>query len=226
MDTLKLHVVFPNDETTDFLKEISEYISNKTEAQITLHRLSTIQDHLSFKDQAQAIISQDSIVLFMGHGMSNALSGAIIGRDSYGPFITDNELSIFRNRKIILLTCRSNEYLKKFGKECGIKAGIGFPNLITDIYETYYPEDSERDRVYGISEVEINDFKKVITDIVKHSLEDFINNNLTFYQLYKRIQLYSRKNLIEFYKSKPFMGKLPYGKMLYDLNDGISLVGN
>jgi len=219
-----IYFIFPKDETTDFLDEIFNHVSTKTEANITLHRIETISDHTSFLDKANDILPENGTIIFMGHGMSTALSGASIGTSSYGPFISESELSIFKNRKVVLLTCRSTEYLKQFGKDCGLKAGLGFPNLITDPYEILYPEEPER--VNGIKNTDIDLFKKLLVDIVKYSLEEYIIEKLSFYEFYKRIKLRVQKALIQYYSLNPCKGKTPYGKMLYDLNDGISIIGN
>ncbi|MDQ3192757.1 MAG: hypothetical protein M3Q58_14275 [Bacteroidota bacterium] len=224
MNNALLHVIFPKDGTTDFLEEIIDYLKNQTKAIITVHRINDLEQQLDFKSNIGDFIPINSNVLFIGHGTSSSLRGPVVPLNSFGPFFSESELSLFKTHRIILLTCRSSDYLKKYGKESGLKAGIGFPNLITDYYEIIYPEDPHR--VTGLAESEIILFRNVLVDIVKFSLEEFINGNLSFFQLYKRIKLRSQKALIKFYNRNHDKGKLPYGKMLYDLNDGLGFIGN
>lgn len=224
MNNKRLHFIFPKDETTDFLNEIINYVQRETDVEIVVHRITTIDDHLIFLQKAEEILPANELIIFMGHGMSSALSGALIEGRSYGHFISEHQLTLFKNKKILLLSCRSNEYLHKFGFDAGIKAGIGFPNLITDSYELIYPDEPER--VSGVTDVEIELFKTTIVDIVKYSLEDFIMRQLPFYQLFTRLKLRAQKKLLTFYSENAGKGKLPYGKMLYDLNEGIYIIGN
>jgi hypothetical protein len=224
MDSHKIHVVFPKDETTDFLQNIIDHVIDNTEADVYVHRLETPDDHRDFFATAQTAIPVSATVLYMGHGMSSALSGASTPEHSYGAYIKEGQLSLFKQRKTILLTCRSNEYLANYFGETNLKAAIGFPNLITDEYELYYPEESER--VSGVTSTEIKAFRQHLLNIMKYSLEDFINSNLSFYQLYTRIKIRNQRSLINFYTDNPNKGILPFGKMLYDLDKGISFLGN
>lgn len=219
-----LHIIYPIDQTTDFLEEIIDHLYAETKSDIKLYRLETVMDHLNFIDDAENIFPDNCTIMFMGHGMSNALSGSVIGKESYGPFISENQLSVFKNKKVILLSCRSSQYLYKYGRECSLKAGLGFPNLITDPYEILYPD--EPDRVNGILQPDIDAFKRILINTVKFSIEEYINDELSFYQLYKRIKLRSQRELMKFYNGNPKSGKLPLGKMIYDFNDGMFLLEN
>ncbi|RZK26648.1 MAG: hypothetical protein EOO43_02185 [Flavobacterium sp.] len=224
MDSANFHFVFPKDETTDFLQEVIDHIIDNTEANVTIHRLSTVDEHVNFFANAQTLIPRNATIMFMGHGMSYAVSGAHTPDLTYGPYVSENQLSIFKDRKVVLLTCRSNEYLNNYGLESGLKAGIGFPNLITDDYELIHPDEPER--VNGVTNQNVKDFRRCLLDIIKFSLEDYINLELSFYQLFKRIQIRVQRHLIGFYTNNRNLGKLPYGKMLYDLNHGIEFIGN
>ncbi|RZL46415.1 MAG: hypothetical protein EOP00_15090 [Pedobacter sp.] len=225
MDDPKFHIVFPKDGTTDFLQGIIDYLIDEADADIKVHRLETAKEHEYFLSNAEEDIPDTAIVIFMGHGMSSALSGADTPEYSYnGAFIKNEQLSIFKNKKVILLSCRSTDYLETYFTECNLKAGIGFPNLITDIQDTYYPDDP--DRVKGVLAPDILLFRQLIVDILKYSLEDFIKYNLPFYQIFTRIQLRVQRALINFYKENIGVELLPLGKMIYDLNKGLSFRGN
>lgn len=220
-----LLIIHPNDESTRFLTEILYYLQEHTTAIIQSMRLESADDHLYFKKNVAVGIENSALIMFMGHGVSNALSGPSINGRDLGNLISGDELSMFTEKQILLLSCRSSEYLEMHGKKCGLKAGIGFPNLITESYELIGTEDP-LDRIEGISEGDIAEFRKILVDIVKFSLADYLNYNLGFHQLFTRIQLRARKKLLAFYNETPNAGKLPLGKMLYDLNEGLYIIGN
>ncbi|MBW7941595.1 MAG: hypothetical protein H3C64_04170 [Candidatus Kuenenia stuttgartiensis] len=214
-----IHFIHPVDDTTNFLSEILYYLQENTEVDITLFRLKEPEDHTNVLKSIEQT-SDATTIVFMGHGMSSALSGATVGTYSYGNFISEHALNVFKGKKVMLLTCRSNEYLKNYGRESRISAGIGFPNLVTDSYETLYPEENA-DRINGIIESDIAQFRILLVNIVKFSLRDFILRDLSFHQLFTRLKLRSQKALLEYYRMNPKRGLIPYGKMLYDLNDGL-----
>lgn len=219
MNSRKIHFIHPKDDSTDFLEEIYKYLSEKTNVEIKLLRLNNKNDHSDFFDIIPNI-PENELILFLGHGTSLGLSGAITSEFQYLEFITDNQLFVFKNKQIILLACRSNQYLKTHFNKCDLKTAIGFPNLITDVDEIQYHDDQIR--VEGLTAEDIELFKIIIVDVMKYSLEDYINNNLSIHQFYNRIKLRIHKRLIKLYNETPNKGKLPLGKMLNDMVEGMN----
>jgi hypothetical protein len=220
MNSKIIHIIHPVDDSTNFLEEIYLYLQEKTDAEINIHRLANKEDHASFYDIIPKIPS-DEIILFFGHGTSFGLSGARTKEYEEIEFITYKQLKVFEEKYVILLTCRSNQYLKTHFEECALSLAIGFPNLITDFEEVEYHDDPER--VEDIKQEDIDIFRNMIVEIMKYSLEDYIVNNLTTQQLYNRIKLRINKRVINLYIKIPNKGKLPLGKMLNDMVEGISI---
>ncbi len=218
MNSKKINIIHPKDDTTDFLEEIYLYLKENTSAEINVIRLTTKEDHSSFFEFIHEI-DNNELILFLGHGTSSGLSGARTNFYQSDAFITERQLSVFKNKNLILLSCRSNQYLNTYFKDCGLKSSIGFPNLITDFQEIEEHDDPKR--VEDITKEDIELFKNSIVNIVKYSLEDFILNNLTVFQLFNRIKLRTNKRIIKFYIEISNQGKLPLGKMLNDMVDGL-----
>lgn len=218
MNNKIIHIIHPKDVTTDFLGEITSYIKEKTGVKINLLRLATKEDHLSFFEIVHKF-EENELILFLGHGTSTGLSGASTNDYEQIEFITEKQLKIFETKNIILLSCRSNQYLKKYFKECNLKSAIGFPNLITDSEEIEHHDDPER--LDDVSKDDIELFKKAIVEIIKFSLEDYISKNLSTNQLFSRFKLRISKRIINLYNKNPNKGKLPLGKMLNDMVDGL-----
>ena len=214
MNNSKIHIIHPKDESTDFLDSITEYIEKYTSVEINLLRLQTKKDHFIFFELIQSI-NDDELILFFGHGTSKGLSGSVTKDFEQREFITEKQLKIFENKNIVILSCRSNQYLNSYFKECNLKSAIGFPNLITDYEEIEYHDDPKR--VENLKQEDIDIFRKMIVDIIKFSLEDYINHNLSIQQLYNRIKLRINKKVINLYFETPNRGKLPLGKILNDM---------
>ena len=225
MSEMKLHIIFPKDSSTDFLQEIVHYLEdNSTTVPIKVHRLKTSEEHSYVIDNAQTEFAQNSTILFLGHGMSSAISGAST-QDYIHPraLIQESELAIFQERNLVLLSCRSDEYIRKYAWEAKLKCAIGFPNLVTDEYDRY---GSEEDWVKKVSIDDIDLYRGVIVDVLKYSLEDYIENGLSLFQLYKRIRLRAQRKFMLYCKSLPKGDKPPYWHMLFDLSQGVIITGN
>lgn len=216
MSKKRLHIIHPEDSTTDFLNLITEYIREL--AEINLIRLKTKADHFNFFELIHSI-DKNELILFFGHGTSTGLSGAVTKDYENQEFITEKQLKIFSEKNIMILSCRSNQYLKSYFKECDIKSAIGFPNLITDHGEIEHHDDPERLNDVSVEHIEL--FKNVIIDVVKFSLEDYVTENLSMIQFYNRIKLRINKRIMKLYNEIPDKGKLPLGKMLNDMVDGM-----
>lgn len=218
MNNKIIHIIHPKDDSTNFLVAIYSYLLENTDAKINILRIANKEDHSNFYDIIPKIPNNE-LILFFGHGTSFGLSGARTKEYEEIEFITLKQLKVFADKNIILLTCRSNQYLKTHFDECIIKSAIGFPNLITDFEEVEYHDDPKR--VENIKQEDINIFRNMIVGIIKYSLEDYINNNLTIQQLYNRIKLRINKRVINLYIETPNKGKLILGKMLNDMIDGL-----
>lgn len=203
----KICIIHPVDATTDFLSEIYKNID---ESKISILRIEKKEEHFSFYD----CIPLENTVLFLGHGTSDSLNGAST-LDFEGIFMSENQLNVFENKDIILFSCRSNQYIKKFYQSANLKNGIGFPNMITDYTEI---SQYDTDRAEGLTSEDIEEFKKALVEIMAGSIRDFIELNLNIYQLYNRIILRTNKIILNYFKIN---NSEPLGKMLLDLRNGM-----
>ena len=218
---MKVQIIFPKDDTTDFLNDIVNEINKYGEC--VVHRLETSKDH----DEIFGIIrdvDDSDLVLFLGHGTSNALSGAFTPSTQFGPLIKDLQLKLFQRKRVILLSCRSSEYLIKYGKECKLKSAIGFPNLITDWLDVEYPENPKE--VEGISKTDVDYFRKAIIRIISKSLSDYLKSDLSFYGLHNRIKQRASVELSVLYKNSFNSKEIPLGRMIRSLRDEIFFLGD
>lgn len=223
MDRSNIYIIHPVDETTDFLEEITNHLAETTKVRLTIYRVKDIQEHKAIFETINEI-PETCPILFLGHGNSDSLSGARRTASDYGSLIYQDQIDCFKDRHLLLLSCRSAEYLQTFGRKAGIKAGIGFPNLVTHKEDLLYSQNYEREK--QITEYEISLFRQIIVDTIMYSLEDFVNDSLSFFQLYKRIQMRVHRQLIKYYSNSVNNGNFQLGKMMNDMNDGMLFIGN
>jgi hypothetical protein len=218
---MKIQIIFPKDETTDFLEEIIQDIKPLSESLV--HRLDSKDDHSSIFNLASEF-EDDDLILFLGHGTSNSLAGSETFSNQFGAFMTDLQIKVFQGKKVILLSCRSSEYLLKFGKQARLKAAIGFPNLITDWNEVEYPDSI--DEVEGILKSDIEVFRSIIVRVASKSLVDYLKSELSFYGLHERIKQRSSIELAKLYENKFESVEIPLGRMIRSLRDDMYFFGN
>jgi len=219
-----VHIIHPKDETTDFLEHIYADLEDTDSTKINLLRIKNREEHTKIFTIVPEI-PVGNLIVFLGHGTSTGLSGAVTSDYDYKVFISDQQLKIFKNKEILFLTCRSNQYLRKFYKESGLKSAIGFPNMITDRDEVDFHDEPER--ITEITQNDIDKYKQILTCVIKNSLNDYIKYELNTKVLHSRIKMRLNKELIKHYKSLgKNKGKTTVGQMLTDLINGLIIVNN
>jgi len=219
----KVHIFFPKDSSTDFLNSIIEYLTDKVDDEkIIIYRLTKREEHSDFFNYIYKI-PKNELIVFLGHGTSVALAGASTSEYENPTWISHKQLMAFEDLRVVLMSCRSNEYLKNYAKDCKLKAGIGFPFLLTDIDEINESDNIEQ--FSGeINERDIELFRKTISNVIEKSIEDYLISELNFHSLYKRIELRLNKELLTINKSK-FGKESLHSQMIRDMRDSMYIMG-
>lgn len=189
-------LVYPKDETTDFLKGIPDFLFNlHGEESFIYQRLGfSVKEH---RECIEAIerLSHNSLVVFLGHGRSDALLGAM-DYERFD-FVTQDKLHIFQQKKVFFLSCRSSELLQDQGIE-----GIGFGHLLSSPSEL---NDINLQSTYrylyayhGVPDSSsITTFNDYLVRIVCSSLNDYIVQDLTLEGLYLNLKLRLNKAIAD-----------------------------
>jgi hypothetical protein len=215
-----IHVIYPSDRSTDFLNDIIDPLYGKESLKINLYRLEYREEHDEFLEKITDLPNQD-LYVFLGHGGSNDIKGACTSFCDYDSLVEQNQLELFTNKRVFFLSCRSNEYLKNYGRKCGVNSGIGFPNMITDSYDI----DGAllEDKSITINSGDVKKFNEILVRIIKESLLEFAENELTLYSLYHRIKLKAAKELFLLVNSNESEALM---KMIRSLKDELYIFGN
>src|ERR1700759_5631070 len=109
----KALIVFPKDSTTDFLKEIVIYLNHQVDqSRVTVLRIDASDE--SHKIALKEIENPaHDVILFLGHGTKTSLYGASLEQYRSEKFITSKNFTIFRDKRLILVSCDSSTLLKK-----------------------------------------------------------------------------------------------------------------
>lgn len=184
-------LIYPQDETTNFLQGIPDFLFERHGVgRFFYHRIGfSANEHRSCINLIEGF-SENALVIFLGHGRSDALLGAYDGiYDERFDFVTRGNLYVFKSKKVFFLSCRSSELLHNQGID-----GIGFGHILSSPNELN-EDDIRKQYLYLFSEHGVPDsfaieqFKERLVSIVCASLHAHISQNLTFQELYFNIKL-------------------------------------
>lgn len=194
----KLLIVHPYDKSTQFLERIKNYLQSEFENNTHYFSVKPTDSSHNLCLETISSFSENGLVFFMGHGKSNCLYGAkgalyasieneeVKHEDPekyyYNEnFINTENINVFKNKKVIALSCNSNEQVGREAVIKGAKVFLGFGDLPTSIGEL---KDKGEKGKTGISLATIEQALKTdINDIIKKSISIGIHKNYTFSQL-------------------------------------------
>lgn len=187
-------IIYPQDETTDFLQDIPNFLFDKHgKERFIYQRIGfSVKEHRSCINLIEKF-SKNSLVIFLGHGRSDALLGAM-DYERFD-FITEEHIHIFKGKQVFFFSCRSEELLQGRGIE-----GIGFGHILSSPDELT-DNDLRRQYSYLFSTLgmpdspTINQFKKLLVNIVRESLHDHIARHLSNQELYFNLKLRLNKTI-------------------------------
>ena len=238
----KILIIHPYDKSTNFLSRIKSHLQG--EFLDDLHYFSVKPNETSHTQCLNTIrdFSVTGLLLFMGHGKSNCLYGA--KGDYYGTleneivkseepdkyfyednFINEKNLSVFNEKKVIVLSCNSNAQLGRKSVENGAKVFLGFGDLPTSIQEL--KEQGEESKS-GVSLGTIEQaLKTEINDIIKKSIGIGINKNYTFSGLVDLIHFVTNQKISHYLvNQKKISERKLIANYLYSFKKGIKIYGN
>ncbi len=190
-----IHVIYPSDSTTEFLLQIHTEIINKT----GVEHINLIRIEASAEAYLEGIaliekISEDSIILFMGHGQNDLLFGG----ESIGfprkPLIKKSDIRIFEKKYVFSLSCYSNELFRSTFNFSNIINSIGFGSLPTEMTEV---DNNKRLKEQGINDRIIKRYKEILVELVSLSFIRLITKGITFFDMSNYFSLLLNKKISE-----------------------------
>lgn len=134
----KIVCIFPNDDTTAFLGELIKILKKSFPQKVVCYKIKPTIDAHEACLQKVLKSSPKNLILYLGHGQSDKLSGASAGNTVSNNqeyelfrkkgFINQQNIDVFSNKKVICLSCNSNEKLGQYAlsKNCQCFVGFGF----------------------------------------------------------------------------------------------------
>lgn len=237
----ELLIVHPYDKSTFFLDRIKNYLQSQFPA--NSHYFSIKPNEASHKECLTTIsnFSSNGLILFMGHGKSNCLYGAkgdyfgtleneevkIESPEKYfylEDFINKANLQVFNEKKVISLSCRSNEYIGRISIESGAKVFMGFGDLPTSKAELILQGEGNKSGI-SLSTIE-GALKTEINYIMKKSIHIGILKRKSFSQLLDLIYFITNQKICYYLTQKKMSERKLIANYLYNFKNEIRIYGN
>lgn len=149
---------------------------------------------------------EDSTIVFLGHGTTLGLfapeENLFIDRG-----IGD---SIFSNKNILLLSCKSNQFIKTLNT---YKQAIGFGNIRSSKEEIPYEDKCK------LTEDDIERFNNTYVNAIIKSLEILLAGKISFSELPKRIEFYINKEINDILLDKDKKNRRELSKLLFEFKN-------
>jgi hypothetical protein len=161
----KIVCIYPEDKTTAFLHPLYEHICSTLNA-VGIHNDTTEDDDTL--DNIYAEINDAECVIFIGHGTSVKLYGS---RCDNVVFESNNH-NLLDSKRLLLLSCNSNQFIKKHEKNDSI--GFGFlPTSLNDV------RDNRK-----LHNVDIENIEKIDVDTYNMALVQSLINTISLNTMY------------------------------------------
>jgi sulfur relay (sulfurtransferase) DsrF/TusC family protein len=171
---VSLHIIISSDPSTSFLFDI---ISNLEKHYKSINVIIIEPSDNSYKKSLELIstFSDNSNIMFLGHGTSEILYGGESEQFEKKVFISLQTMNIFKNQNIFILACNSATLLKSSFRLSQFNKSIGFGSLPTS------PQEIENDKKLskvGITDEIINLYKQDIVDIISNAFFNLLRGNI------------------------------------------------
>ena len=210
MNNSKTLIVHALDESTKFLSVFKKNFEEHYFA-ITSNKQEEIDKvHSKIKE-----LNDDDIFIFLGHGASFGLF-APNSRD-IKIFDKNSADEMFKNKNIVLLSCKSSDFISKLST---YKHIIGFGDIPSSMEEINIERDSIGTQ-RNVNENDIKMYNESYTDSIIEALNLLFNKKITFSELAKYIEFFLNKKIIKTLEDKENKNRKEIAKLLFEFRNDI-----
>ena len=206
----------PKDKSTDFLKYLGEIFGSN-------YRI--IEDNKESHKEILLLIESftaKSLVVFLGHGHSHSLSSANTENFQSQIFIDAlNANKLFKNHDVLLLACRSSEFIGKINL---INSSlIGFGNILSSTDEVALEAEYETGIYRNLEQEDINFFNETYVDAISKTFILLFNNKIKFNQMPRFISYFLNKSINIILRETNKKNRVDVAKLLFEFRNEMIL---
>lgn len=211
-----LYFIHALDETTSFLNVFREHF--KDNYYIIEPNKKSVEES---KEYLQSI-SEDNLIVFLGHGHSSGLYTPESSDFNKDIFITsDIGNQIFSEKKVILLSCNSNQFINRLNT---FRCIIGFGNILSSMNEVRTEADIETGRFRNVSEKDIEHFNNSYCNAIINALKKYANGLYEFDEIPKIIEFYINQSINKVLLDKQIDNRIEIARLLFEFRNEMLLI--
>lgn len=182
-------MIFPKDETINFLYPIVTILQERNP------KLSLIVPLLG--DKGIDLDDDTELIIFLGHGTSSTLHGSVNELNEKTKFLDVPNAAIkFEESSVVLLSCRSADFLKAVKSNVSVDTFLGFGDMPTDWEHIEHIRQSAPQYLSEFKEEHLEFYKSVLVESV---INGFLNISVrgSLRELYLGIKVVVNKKINE-----------------------------
>lgn len=194
--------LYPTDSTTEFLRPVFERICALPD--VEPFEGDSIEDDC-FLDNLYMALEKAESVVFLGHGSTRCLYGT-----SLNPLIDDKSgnLDLLRNKKLVLFSCRSKDFIKEYN----LHNGLGFGFIPTTLDDARDGRTLHKLDITILESLDLEAFKDSIIRIWIRALSEHDFSNMSKFQ--KSFEFYTNVEIADVLTTKH---ELPNYRLVADM---------
>lgn len=170
-------------------------------------------------DSAKSLLGDlkpKSLIIYLGHGSSSGLYEPDDSH-SYEKYFLDVTWGnhFFDEHDIFLLSCKSNEYIKRIYKA---NSSIGFGNIISSKFELDHHNESNRVKI-PLQQSDIDRFNEIYVNSSIKVIKKLINNEIFFFDAPKYLRFMINTDINQLLLDKNNSNRLHFTKLLFDFRN-------
>lgn len=207
----KLFFLYALDDTTSFLNVFQKEFQE--DFFVIEPNKESVDNSIKFLEK----IPENSTVIFLGHGHSTGLytpESNIFEKYTFIDKSNVNELLV--NKKVILLSCRSSEFISKITSAEEI---IGFGNILSSPEEMRIEADLVTGHFRDLSKDDIHYFNNSYCSAIINALHNYKKSSYNFKQLPTLIEFYINQKINETLLYKSTKNRVELAKLLFEFRN-------
>lgn len=209
-------IINPSDPSIKFLNEIIETAKRTISCEIDKvmpEKYKTTLDLINSSHKSKTL-------LFLGHGFSEGLYGGCYVAEGKQVLLRKDKAEVlFKDKKVILFSCRSSEFIATFSETFEVAIGFGDIKTTKDDLTSKHDKKKYRD----LNSIRI--FRESLVNLFISSFVESSEMKYTFLEYYNSLKLRINKCICKFSLSEDPNERLA-GELMFELKKEMILVGN
>ena len=180
----KILILHALDKSTAFLSAFGEQFKD------LYFSYDSTQDSINKAKDLLSDLEPKSLIIYLGHGSSSGLYEPDDSHE-YKKYFLDATWGnfFFEEHDIFLLSCKSNEYIKKIYKA---NSSVGFGNIISSKFELDHHNKSDAEKIL-LQQSDIDRFNNIYVNSSIIVIKKLVKNEICFFDVPKYLRLLIRR---------------------------------